>query len=267
MKCVKCAKSIDKGDLFCGYCGTNQQKFSKYIEKVEKKIHKERDKEYDKKVNLAKKNLEILEFEREKEIKRITEGRWESCGKAPFKYNMTEGIIKINDETHLFSDIKGAEISKDDSYRVVTTEKGKSKKHVSLGKAVVGGALLGPLGAVAGGAMGKTTTSGKSFSDSIPTCSHIGVKVDIKGFTTEINVLNTTVDQSSIVYMNAIKEAQNIVDKLRKLASTPVPKSFLKPEEENTVKEIDVKLSEAKEELKKVTEDKPTYEIPESYFE
>lgn len=31
MKCVKCHRIIDDSDLFCGYCGINQIKFSKHL--------------------------------------------------------------------------------------------------------------------------------------------------------------------------------------------------------------------------------------------
>lgn len=40
MKCVKCKKTIDDGDIFCGYCGINQEKFRKYINKVDDKNEK-----------------------------------------------------------------------------------------------------------------------------------------------------------------------------------------------------------------------------------
>lgn len=56
MKCVKCKKIIDDVDIFCGYCGINQIKFAKYLEKVSNKIHKDRDKEYNNKVKMLKIN-------------------------------------------------------------------------------------------------------------------------------------------------------------------------------------------------------------------
>ena len=112
--------------------------------------------------------MKSLQTARVNEINRINNERWQSVGNGNLMYNLVEGKININQTIHLFSSIKGAEVNKEESYRVVTTESGRSKKHVSLGKAVVGGALLGPVGAIAGGAMGKTTTRGNSVSNSIP---------------------------------------------------------------------------------------------------
>lgn len=265
MKCVKCRKTIDDDDLFCGYCGINQKKFSAYITKVEKNIHKTRDAEYNKSVKYAQDNLQQLEQAKLKEIERITQSRWTKLSDNA-SYNMTEGKISINNDIYLFSDIKGADVITRDSYRVETTETSQSKKHVSVGKAVVGGALLGPLGAIAGGAMGKTTSSGQAIANSIPTCTHIGVNVDINGFGTEIVVLNQTVDQSSSIYSSKMSSAQSIVDTLRKLSTTPVPKNYLKPEEEQSVLDFDPKIKQAEKELQEAVDNKPTYEIPESYY-
>lgn len=274
MKCVKCQKKIDDDDIFCGYCGINQAKFIKYLEKVDKKIHKDRDKEYNTKVKNAQNKLAQLEKAKQNEINRIATSRWKSIGNN-FTYNLTEGIVSINGTTYPFSDIKGAEMVKNDGFRTVINTTGtnnqKSKKHASLGGAVAGGLILGPVGAVVGGsALGKTTTKGNNnqvtTSDEIPTCHHIGVNVNIKGFNTEIVILSKTVDQSSSVYNNSVNTAQMIVDQLRVLSSTPVPKSFLKPEEEETVLNYNPKIEAAAKELQETIKDKPNYDIPESYF-
>ena len=266
MKCVKCKKTIDDGDLFCGYCGINQKKFSTYIAKVEKKIHTTRDAQYNKAVKEAENNLKQLEQAKLSEIERITQSRWTKLSDNA-SYNMTEGKISINNDIYLFSDIKGADVVTKDSYRVETTQTGQSKKHVSVGKAVVGGAIFGPLGAIAGGSMGKTTSNGQAISNSIPTCSHIGVNVNINGFGTEIVVLNKTVDQSSSIYSSKMSSAQNIVDTLRRLSTTPVPTKYLKPEEEQSVLDFDPKIKEAEKTLQETIDNKPTYEIPKSYYE
>ena len=139
-----------------------------YKDKIINNIHRNEDREYNNKIAQIENNISSATKQRENEITRIANSRWQSIGNS-FSYNMTEGKVKINNTINLFSSIKGAEINAENSYRVITTNTGKSKKHVSLGKAVVGGALLGPIGAIAGGAMGKTTSSGTSTSNSIPT--------------------------------------------------------------------------------------------------
>lgn len=274
MKCVKCKKKIDDDDVFCGYCGINIAKFSRYLKKVEKKIHEDRDKEYNLNVKKAQNKLVQLEQAKQNEINRIATSRWKSISNN-FSYNLTEGIVSINGTEYLFSDIKGAEIVKSDGFRIVTNTTGsndqKAKKHASLGGAVAGGLILGPVGAVVGGsALGKTTTKGTNnqvtTSNEIPTCHHIGVNVNIKGFNTEIVILSKTVDQSSSFYNKSVNTAQMIVDQLRVLSSTPVPKSFLKPEEEKSVLDYDPQIETAAKDLQKTIKNKPNYDIPESYF-
>lgn len=266
MICVKCKKKIDEGDIFCGYCGIHQAKFAKYLEKVNKKVHRERDNEYNYRVKQAQNKLNRLENARKNEINRIAQNRWQDFGNKNFRYNITEGTIIVNGNLHLFSEIKGAEVRKQDSFRMITKETGKSKKHISVGKAVVGGALFGPIGAIAGGAMGNTTSNGESISNTIPTCNNISVVVNLAGFTSEIVILSQTVDQSSAIFNTHISTAQKIVDKLRELSKIPVPKTFLKPEEEQTVLNFDSQIEAAAKELRETIAKKPTYEIPESYL-
>lgn len=237
-----------------------------FHDKVVSQVHKDQDNEYANNVRNAENNLKKLQTTRANEISRINNERWQSVGNGNLMYNLTEGKISINQTIHLFSSIKGAEVNKEESYRVVTTSSGKSKKHVSLGKAVVGGALLGPVGAIAGGAMGKTTTKGSSISNSIPTCNHIGVMVDIDGFKSEVILLNNTVDQSSNTYKRALQNAEEIVSKLHFLATQPVPKTFIKVEEEKSVLDIDKSIVQAQKDLEKIKAEKPNYEIPEKYL-
>ena len=235
--------------------------------KVIANVHKDQDAAYSKNVRNAERNVNNLEQARRNEINRISNERWQVVGGGNLKYNLTEGKININQTEHLFSSIKSAEVNKECSYRIITTESGKSKKHASLGGAVAGGLLLGPVGAVVGGsALGKTTSKGNSVSNSIPTCNHIGVIIDIDGFKSEVILLNHTVDQSSEQYTNALQNAEAIVSKLHYLATQPVPKIFKKVEEEASVLEIGKQIAKAQEELEKVKADKPTYDIPDKYL-
>ena len=249
-----------------------------FHDKVITGVHREKDNEYARNIRNAERKVKSLENSRKNEIRRIDDSRWQTVDGENLKYNLIEGKIRINKTEHLFSAIKGAEVNKQDSYRVITTnntvtkEKGKSKKHISLSKALVGGVLLGPAGAIVGGAMGKTTTNGKtttsgtSVSNSIPTCNHIGVVIDINGFKSEVVLLNRTVDQSSRVYITSLQRAEEIVSKLHFLATQPVPEAFIKVEEETSVLEYDKQIVEAQEELEKVKANKPTYDIPEKYL-
>ncbi|MBQ6893553.1 MAG: hypothetical protein IJN48_05040 [Clostridia bacterium] len=238
-----------------------------FHDKVVAKVHKKADNEYDRKIKACENKIKKLQSDRADEIKKLAEARWENVVKDKLSYNSTEGKVLINQNVYWFSSIKGAELYKEDSYRVETTENSKSKKNASLGGAVVGGVVAGPIGAIVGGStLGKTTTTGASSSVSIPTCNHVGVIVDLDGFKNEIVLLDHTVDQSSDKYKTAIKNSEIIISKLHYLSTVPVPETFLKVEEEQSVVAYDEQILDAHRELDAAKADVPTYAIPEKYL-
>lgn len=242
----------------------------KYREKVLARIHKEEDNEYNRRIKTIETDRNKLSKKRTNEITRIYNSRWEKYANGKLLVNRTEGKIKFNNSEALFSSIQGAEINIMSGYRIVTTEQSssKSKKSASLGGAVAGGILLGPVGAVVGGVgLGKTKTkgTGSTVSNSIPTCTHLGVLVNIDGFVSEIVFISSQVDQSSLSFSRAQSEAQNLIAQLGVLAKTAVPKSFLKPEEEVSVKAIDREIEIKGQELQTAISDKPVYRIPSMY--
>lgn len=238
-----------------------------FRQKVIDKIHHECDKEYERCIKNCEHNISSLEKARNKEIKRIEESRWQNIVDKNLRYNMTEGKLLFNNTTVLFSSIKGAAVNINESYRVETKETGKSKKHASVGGAVVGGLMFGAVGAIVGGtALGKTTNNSNINTNNIPTANHLGVIVDIDGFKSEIVLLNETVDQDSDAFKKAIEKAQTIITKLQFLSTTPVPENFLKPEEEASVVEFDNKIIAAHNDLEAAKANTPTYEIPEKYL-
>lgn len=242
----------------------------KYRDKVIAKIHKNDDNAYNKKIKQIERERDILSKNKTNEITRIANSRWEKLAGGKIMVNRTEGKIQINNSTALFSSIQGAELNMMVGSRIVTTEntKTKSKKHASLGGAVAGGLILGPVGAVVGGVgLGKTKgkTTGTTVSNQIPTCTHLGVMVNIDGFTSEVVLISSQVDQASFSFSRAQSDAQNIIAQLGALAKTPVPTQFLKPEEEASVKVIESQINSKQIELQKAIEDKPTYAIPSIY--
>ena len=238
-----------------------------YHDKVVELIHKEDDEKYENKIRECNQKLNELFNARENEIKRLNSLRWQSIGTENFKYNMVEGKVSINQNIFNFSSIKGAEIYRDEANRTVTYESGYSKKRGSLGGAIVGGVLLGPIGALAGGTMsGKTRNSGSSISNTIPICSYLSVRVNIDGFINEIILLNSTVDQNTPIYQEAQKNAMDIVAKLQYLSTQPVPDSYVEVEKMPTVLDLDKEIENARLEVSKAKKNIPKYEVPEKYL-
>jgi hypothetical protein len=77
-------------------------------------------------------------------------GELEAVGDGEVKFNMTEGKVSINGTECLFSDIYGAELNKEDSYRLVAGKPTKDQPNPD--------------------------------SVRVPTCNHVGVLVNICGY-------------------------------------------------------------------------------------
>lgn len=238
-----------------------------FKQKVIDKVHKDCDKKYHANIKKCENDIASLERAKTHEINRIEASRWENIVVKDVKYNMTEGKLLLNGTTALFSSIKGAAANLNESYRVETHETGKSKKHASIGGAVVGGLMFGAVGAMVGGtALGKTTHQIDANTNTIPTANHFGIVVDLDGFKSEIVLLNHTVDQDSDEFRKAVEKAQVIISKLQYLSTVPVPESFLRPDEEPSVIELQDKILAAHKALDVAKADVPTYEIPERYL-
>ena len=202
-----------------------------FRDKVIAKVHKKADNEYDRKIKNCENKIKTLENNREKEIKKLGDARWDYVGDEKLAFNMTEGKVDFNAKIRLFNDIGKVETIKEDSYRVEVVKK-----------------------------------DGAETSEEVPTCNHIGVLVNVCGCDEEIVLLAETVDVASGKYKKAIKNAEEITSKLVFLSTVPVPESFLKVEDEKSVLEFDKQIEAAKEELEEAKADIPTYAIPEKYL-
>ena len=237
-----------------------------YREKAINRTRKEQDERYWSNVKCAEAEVTQLMQARNSEINRITTGRWENAANGKLWVNRTEGKIRTDEFVASFSSIKGAQINCQQGYKIITTDNSKSKKHVSVGGAHVGGALLGPVGAVAGGVgLGKTKTKGQSVTNQIPMCTHLGVSVNIDGFVSEIVLLDREVLQASAYFRQAYSLAQQIVGQLGTLAKVPVPTHYLRPEEEISVKIIDEQIEAKQKQLQAIAANRPTYKLPLMY--
>ena len=87
----------------------------------------------------------------------------------------------------------------------------------------------------------------------------------IDGFVQEVVFISSPVDQTSPAFSRAQRDAQNLIAQLSVLSRTPVPESFIRPEDESSVKVIDAQIVDKEQELQKVIEDKPVYTLPDMY--
>lgn len=237
----------------------------KYRASVVMKVKKQTDFENNHAVQVVSDNLAKLNRERSREVQRIQENRWQRFAKTELIINRTEGKIRIRNTEAYYSQIRGASLNIEQGRRFVTISNSKSKKGVSLGGAIVGGALLGPMGAVAGGVgLGKTKTTGQSVSEEVLTCSHLGVRIDIDGLIYEIVLLNRKVDQTSPAFKHAYNRCEQIIHEIKYVMQLPVPK-YISPEDEASIKEIDNQIAAENEKLAEVSLNKKKAVLPEIY--
>ena len=202
--------------------------------KVESKVRKDADDAYERRIKNCQINLEDLEEKRNAEIRRLAEARWETVADTKVRFNMIEGRVLINDGEYPFDAIISADLNREDSYRLVA------------GKA--------------------TKENPDPDSVRVDTCNHVGVMVNLSGYQCEVVLLKVTVDHADKAYAKAMNNAKEVINKLRYLATVPVPESFLPVEDEASVIAIDEKIIEANRELDAAKADKPTYDIPSQYL-
>lgn len=237
-----------------------------YREKVLTKVQREAEKQHKIMIKMSKDYRNELVRLRQNEIDRIENSRWEVYANGKLKISNTEGIVLINGNRFLFSDIHGAELNISYDSRSVTLGNSYTRHKPSLGGAIVGGIVAGKTGAVIGGALvGKEKTYNDFHTKNISTCNHIGVVIDISGFAQEVSLLDGQKDLSSYAYSELYENAQNIILRLRQASTTPVPESFIPSCEMESVKEIDQRIDEIDKKLDILINSKPEFKIPDVY--
>lgn len=111
--------------------------------------------------------------------------------------------LRINNSIYSFKDIIGCEIIEDGEVITTTTE----KKKAAIGKAIVGGAIFGPAGAIIGG------TSGKSVSRSMNSafCNKLDLKITVNNLNNPveyIKMIDGNISKQSNEYKTSSEEAQ-----------------------------------------------------------
>ncbi|MCR5449764.1 MAG: hypothetical protein K6F23_10240 [Solobacterium sp.] len=249
-----------------------------FKEKIIKSIHETEDAEYEKNVAKAEKKVNSLINMYDQTLKDLSQARWENLGSG-LESNRTEGKFRLNGQEYVYSSIYGARLNQFMGSRTetktneVTEVDNTTKKHVSIGGAVVGGLVAGPIGAVAGGVAlakmknkGNVRTNTYVTSTEVPTCNHLGVEVNINGFISEIVLIAKPIDQSNPKYANALNEAQHIISNLQYLSTLPVPENYIDVEEEPELISLSERIDQAQIEMAIIKKNVPTYEIPERYI-
>lgn len=252
-----------------------------FRENVIKEVHHKADKEYEDRVLHAQTRINNLESKYKQTYKRFKNDCHQDIGGGIIN-NAREGYITFRGTKYPYSSILGAEMNsvmgtKTDHIQrtITTTEEGEEKRSLSVGGAIAGGIIAGPIGAVAGAvAFGKKTKEPDSVHTNtyveernVPSCDYLSVKINLDGFISEEVFISSQVKQNSSIYRNAFKEAQGLVSALRMLAATEVPETVLPIEEEPVLLQIQEDIKNAKEELKAAKAKKPVYEIPSRYLD
>ena len=154
----------------------------KYRERVNKKIRRRTDKQYDKKLKKLQFEEKSLSEARLKVIKKLQEARWKPLYKKNIIVNRTEGKIRINGTDYLFENIGNTRLITNISNSTVTSGRVKTKFKPSIGGALAGGSMYGVAGAAAGGVLfGKEKTRDTRRTATVTNCTYVGVEVIMYG--------------------------------------------------------------------------------------
>ena len=211
------------------------------------KVKKNADKAHDNRVKAVLKEKERLIAVRERELERIDKSRWQSLG-YDILVNRTEGILRYQNRNFLFSDIEGAKPYTNYVEKHNYTTTGTTKTSPSIGKAIVGGALFGPTGAIIGGLSGTSKNVSETKDEVTMEVANRGVHLNLGGFTYDI------------------KDApESLVVEFQALSQEGVPESFTPIDQMPSVLAIDEQIRQIDSRISEVRDEKIVYEIPEKY--
>lgn len=114
--------------------------------------------------------------------------------------------ISYQKEIYKFKDVILCEIIEDGTTVTNTT----NKKHVSIRKAIIGGSIFGPVGAIVGGLSGKTN----SFSTQRNICKNLSIKITLNNLENPclyINLIDSKLSKDSKKYKEIKELSQKIV--------------------------------------------------------
>ena len=178
----------------------------KYRERVNKKIRRRTDKQYDKKLKKLQFEEKSLSEARLKVIKKLQEARWKPLYKKNIIVNRTEGKIRINGTDYLFENIGNTRLITNISNSTVTSGRVKTKFKPSIGGALAGGSMYGVVGAAAGGVLfGKEKTRDTRRTATVTNCTYVGVEVIMYGKPVNISIFTGVLFLEKVEEENVMK--------------------------------------------------------------
>ena len=163
----------------------------------------------------------IDNYKSKKEIEKIEKSKWEKIS-PNFLISKEYQKIKIKGKDIPFNKILGVKLVED--YKTITKTtgknkaKGKNKKHIAPVKAIVGGALFGPVGAVIGGSSGKTTTKSKTVVNTITEdeeyCIKLSLNIEVDDYSEPIivyNLITSSTLKNGFIYNTSYSNAQKCI--------------------------------------------------------
>lgn len=231
--------------------------------------------EYKNKLNNIEELYTSLVDRRSHLYKRLYDERFIPIGRGLIRIDYNEGFVLFNDSRFPFTSIKGASINLDTGNRVITTQTNdfssitKTKNKPSIGKAIVGGVIAGPAGAVIGGVGGKKSkgeTKGfnttNSTSTDIPICNYYSLYINIDNFIEELVLLDYQIDRDSSEFKEIDNEAKLIISKLRELSHTPMPEAndIIPVEENPSLIELDNQINKVHKDIVFLRNNPPNFE-------
>lgn len=118
---------------------------------------------------------------------------------------------KMSRKIH-FDEVISVDIIEESKNNIVTNTFGTDKKKVALGKALVGGALLGPAGAIIGGTSGKTNRQSTSVATEVEYCNCMDIVIKTSSSDipiVKINIIPYPIEKSSLMYQKSLESAKS----------------------------------------------------------
>lgn len=144
--------------------------------------------------------------------------KWTIVSKNILEVNSTDNRVKLCGCVYDFKDIINCDLVNESGEEIVTQTTGVNRRKISLGKALIGGAVFGPAGAIIGGIAGKTKINQKSVTTTSPVCSKLQIIVtvtDLKSPIVNLNFINSNVYKNSNEYNKAFESATKVMATLQ----------------------------------------------------